>query len=100
MRKQILRDTLPDPVNLGDDENNLDAGADNEDSVARAFGYVVVERFGLAITDDQANCVGSALLAATSGDSSIVDLTYWDMLQKIFDSCDVKIDVASALENE
>ena len=92
--------TLPDPVNLGDDENNLDAGADNEDSVARAFGYVVVERFGLAITDDQANCVGSALLAATSGDSSIVDLTYWDMLQKIFDSCDVKIDVASALENE
>ena len=84
--------TLPVPVNLG--------GADNEDSVARAFGYVVVERFGLAITDDQANCVGSALLAATSGDSSIVDLTYWDMLQKIFDSCDVKIDVASALENE
>ena len=92
--------TLPDPVIVGDDETNLDASADNEDSVARAFGYVVVERFGVAITDDQANCVGGALLGATSGDSSIVDLTYWEMLQKIFDTCEVKIDVKTALENE
>ena len=92
--------TLPDPVIPSDDEKNLDVSADNEDSVARAFGYVVVERFGLAITDDQANCVGSALLAATSGDSSIIDMTYWDMLQQIFNSCDVKIDVTTALEDE
>lgn len=92
--------TLPDPVIPSDDEKNLDVSADNEDSVARAFGYVVVERFGLAITDDQANCVGSALLAATSGDSSIIDMTYWDMLQEIFNSCDVKIDVTTALEDE
>ena len=92
--------TLPDPVIIGDDETNLDAGADNEESVARAFGYVVVERFGVAITDDQASCVGDALLGATSGDSSTVDLTYWEMLQEIFDTCEVKIDVKTALENE
>ena len=92
--------TLPDPVIIGDDETNLDAGADNEKSVARAFGYVVVERFGLAITDDQASCVGDALLGATSGDSSTVDLTYWEMLQKIFYACEVNIDVKTALENE
>jgi hypothetical protein len=92
--------TLPDPVIIGDDETNLDAGADNEKSVARAFGYVVVERFGLAITDDQASCVGDALLGATSGDSSKVDLTYWEMLQKIFYACEVNIDVKTALENE
>ncbi|MFM8503665.1 MAG: hypothetical protein ACKOBB_01305, partial [Acidimicrobiaceae bacterium] len=92
--------TLPDPVIIGDDETNLDAGADNEESVARAFGYVVVERFGVAITDDQASCVGDALLGATSADSSTVDLTYWEMLQEIFDTCEVKIDVKTALENE
>lgn len=92
--------TLPDPIIVGDSETNLDASADNEESVARAFGYVVVERFGLAITDDQASCVGTALLGATSGDSSIVDLTYWQLLQEIFDSCKVKIDVKTALENE
>lgn len=92
--------TLPDPVIVGDDETNLDATADNQDSVARAFGYVVVERFGVAITDDQASCVGSALLGATSGDSSVVDLTYWEMLQEIFNNCEIKIDVKSALEDE
>jgi hypothetical protein len=92
--------TLPDPVIVGDDETNLDATADNEDSVARAFGYVVVERFGVAITDDQASCVGSALLGATSGDSSVVDLTYWEMLQEIFNNCEINIDVKSALEDE
>lgn len=92
--------TLPDPLILDDAETNVGATADNEDSVARAFGYVVVERFGVAITDDQASCVGDALLGATSGDSSIVDLTYWEMLQEIFNVCEVKIDVKSALENE
>jgi hypothetical protein len=92
--------TLPDPVIVGDDETNLDATADNEDSVARAFGYVVVERFGVAITDEQASCVGNALLGATSGDSSVVDLTYWEMLQEIFNNCEINIDVKSALEDE
>jgi hypothetical protein len=92
--------TLPDPVIIGEDETNLDASADNEESVARAFGYVVVERFGVAITDKQASCVGDALLGATGGNSSIVDLTYWEMLQEIFNICDVKVDVKVALENE
>jgi hypothetical protein len=92
--------TLPDPVILGDDEANLDASADNEDSVKRAFGYVVVERFGVAITDEQASCVGTALLATTSANAAIVDLTYWQMLQEIFVTCEVNIDVAAALENE
>ncbi|MFM8852108.1 MAG: hypothetical protein ACKOGL_02780, partial [Acidimicrobiaceae bacterium] len=92
--------TLPDPVIIGDDETNLDASADNQDSVTRAFGYVVVERFGVAITDNQASCVGDALLGATSADSSTVDLTYWEMLQEIFNTCEVKVDVKTALDNE
>ncbi|MFM8521581.1 MAG: hypothetical protein ACKOBK_05670 [Acidimicrobiaceae bacterium] len=92
--------TLPDPVIIGDDETNLDASADNQDSVTRAFGYVVVERFGVAITDNQASCVGDSLLGATSADSSTVDLTYWEMLQEIFNTCEVKVDVKTALDNE
>ena len=92
--------TLPDPVIQEDDSPEPSASFDNDETIARAFGYVVVERFGVAITDAQANCVGLALLAATSSDASIVDLTYWQMLQSIFDSCEVRIDVAKALENE
>lgn len=93
-------ETLPDPIIQDELNAEKPATFDNEDSVSKAFGYVVVERFGLAITDDQAECVGSSLLAATSDDAEIVDKTYWQMLQTIFDTCAVKIDVASALENE
>lgn len=90
--------TLPDPL-IQDDQTELPpVGYDDENSVVRAFGYVVVERFGLAITDDQAVCVGQSLLEANASDSKIVDQTYWELLQSIFDSCEVNVDVAKALE--
>ena len=92
--------TLPSPVIQEDDAPEPPASFDNEETIARAFGYVVVERFGVAITDDQANCVGTELLASTSSDASAIDLTYWQMLQSIFNLCDVQIDVTKALENE
>ena len=92
--------TLPDPI-IQDEASELPpVGYDNDESVARAFGFVVVERFGIAITNEQADCVGAALLAANSNDSKLVDETYWQMLQLIFNSCEVKIDVAKALEDE
>ncbi len=92
--------TLPDPVVKDDLLTEPPASFDNDETIPRAFGYVVVERFGVAITDEQADCVGTYLLAATASDASVVDLTYWQMLQTIFNSCRVQIDVAKALENE
>lgn len=92
--------TLPDPAIQQDDAPEPSASFDNDETIPRAFGYVVVERFGVAITDEQANCVGTALLAAASNDATVVDITYWQMLQTIFVSCGVQIDVAKALENE
>ena len=92
--------TLPDPAIQDDNAPDLPASFDNDETIPRAFGYVVVERFGVAITDEQANCVGTALLAAASNDATVVDMTYWQMLQAIFNSCKVQIDVAKALENE
>lgn len=92
--------TLPDPAIQEDDVPEPPASFDNDETIPRAFGYVVVERFGVAITDEQADCVGTSLLAATASDASVVDLTYWQMLQTIFNSCRVQIDVAKALENE
>jgi hypothetical protein len=40
------------------------------------------------------------LLVANSGDSQVVDQTYWQLLQEIFNSCDVKIDVAKSLNDK
>jgi hypothetical protein len=92
--------TLPDPVIQDEQSPDVAVGYDNDESVAQAFGYVVVERFGVAITSEQATCVGAALLVANSGDSQIVDQTYWQLLQEIFNSCDVKIDVAKSLNDK
>lgn len=92
--------TLPDPIIQDETIELPPVGYDNDESVVRAFGFVVVERFGVAITNEQAACVGVALIAINSNDSKVVDETYWQMLQLIFDSCDVKIDVAKALEDE
>ena len=92
--------TLPDPIIQDETVELPPVGYDNDESVVRAFGFVVVERFGVAITNEQASCVGIALIAANSNGSKNLDETYWQMLQLIFDSCDVKIDVAKSLEDE
>ncbi len=92
--------TLPDPIIQDETIELPPVGYDNDESVARAFGFVIVERFGVAITNEQAECVGVALIAANSNDSKVIDETYWQVLQLIFNSCDVKIDVAKALEDE
>ena len=92
--------TLPDPIIQDETIELPPVGYDNDESVARAFGFVIVERFGVAITNEQAECVGVALIAANSNDSKVIDETYWQVLQLIFNSCDVKVDVAKALEDE
>lgn len=92
--------TLPDPVIQDEQSPEVPVGYDNDESLAQAFGYVVVERFGVAITTEQATCVGTALLVANSGDSQTVDEKYWLLLQEIFNSCDVKIDVAKSIEEK
>lgn len=92
--------TLPDPVIQDEQSPEVPVGYDNDESVAQAFGYVVVERFGVAITTEQATCVGTALLVANSGDSQTVDEKYWLLLQDIFNSCDVTIDVAKSIDDK
>lgn len=92
--------TLPDPVIQDQDSKEPLDDPDSEGSIARALGFVVVERFGVAITDQQAICVGDSLLAATSLDSLVVDETYWQLLQTIFETCEVKIDVAKFLKED
>ena len=91
--------TLPDPV-IQDDSKELPAvGFDNDVSVLKAFGYVVAERFDVAITETQAICVGQSLVDNAVYDDSKLDNTYYDLLQIIFDECLVNIDINKFLES-
>lgn len=90
--------TLPDPIIQDETKELPNSGFDNDASMLRAFGFVVAERFGVAITDQQAACVGTVLVDLATSSNDQVDATYWEILQKIFDQCLVKIDVAASLE--
>ena len=91
--------TLPDPV-IQDDSQELPAvGFDNDASVLQAFGYVVAERFDIAITGTQATCVGNSLVDNAIYDDSKLDNTYYELLQIIFDKCLVNVDINKFLES-
>ncbi|MCX6536435.1 MAG: hypothetical protein NT119_07780 [Actinobacteria bacterium] len=90
--------TLPDPVVQDETKEPPDVGSDNEQSVVASFGFLVVERFNVAITNEQALCIGSALISKDVTNNSQLDANYWNMLQLTFDECLVSINVAEFLK--
>ncbi|MEI8022623.1 MAG: hypothetical protein WCH63_00375 [Actinomycetota bacterium] len=90
--------TLPDPVVQDETKELPDVGSDNEQSVVASFGFLVVERFNVAITNEQALCIGSALISKDVTNNSQLDANYWSMLQITFDECLVSINVAEFLK--
>lgn len=90
--------TLPDPVVQDETKELPDVGSDNEQSVVASFGFLVVERFNVATTNEQALCIGSALISKDVTNNSQLDANYWNMLQLTFDECLVSINVAEFLK--
>lgn len=89
--------TLPDPV-LQDETKELpDVSFDNDQSVVASFGFLVTERFGVAITNEQALCIGASLMNKNVTNNSQLDKNYWNLLQLAFDECLVAINVAEFL---
>lgn len=58
---------------------------------------LVVERFGVAITNEQAICIGTSLIAKNITNSAQLDANYWNLLQIAFDECLISINVADFL---
>lgn len=90
--------TLPDPVIHDETKELPDASSDNEQSVIASFGFLVVERFGVAITNEQALCIGSSLIGKNIINNSQFDTNYWNMVQQTFDECLVSINVEEFLQ--
>ncbi len=90
--------TLPDPLVQDETQELPDVSSDNAQSVATSFGFLVVERFGVAITNEQAFCIGTALISKNLINNSQLDASYWNMVQQTFDECLVSINVAEFLQ--
>ncbi len=89
--------TLPDPVIQDETRELPDVSQDNDQSVASSFGFLVVERFGVAITNEQALCIGTSLIAKNVTNSPQFDANYWNILQIAFDECLININVEEFL---
>ncbi len=90
--------TLPDPVIQDETKELPDVSQDNNQSVVSSFGFLVVERFGVAITNEQALCIGEGLFSKNITNSPQLDANYWNLLQTVFDECLVSINVAEYLQ--
>ena len=89
--------TLPDAA-PGDEQLRTDEGDSEDDALREALGFVLAERFGLAVTPDQAACLGGELLArSATPDADDTDAQYLVVLQETFDACRVSVDVAEVL---
>ncbi len=87
--------TLPAAV-PGDEPLRSDEGLSEDAATLEALGFVLAERYSLAVTAPQAGCLGAELLArSVAPDADDSDADYLAAVQATFDACEVTVDVAS-----
>lgn len=87
--------TLPNPVLSDDNAPDPTTGFDNDDSVNASFGYYVAQQYSLAITTEQALCIGRAMTASASSDLSQSDNGYAQLVNDSLKLCGVDAVVAN-----
>lgn len=88
--------TLPNPVVASDNAPDPTTGFDNEDSIASSFGYYVAEQYNLAITNEQAICVGRVLTEQALLDPQKTDDAYEQLISTTLISCGVIAEISGS----
>lgn len=81
--------TLSDPDVVSDDVPEPSTGFDDDDTIASSYGYFVAEQNNLAITKQEALCIGRILLEEALLDLQKVDETYTQLVAATFIRCGV-----------
>lgn len=88
--------TLPNPVVGTDNAPEPTTGYDNEDSIASSYGYFVAEQFDLALTNDQAICVGRILNENALVDLQGTDSAYTQFISAALKECGVDANISGS----
>lgn len=88
--------TLPNPVVASDNAPEPTTGFDNEDSIASSFGYYVAEQYNLAITNEQAICIGQVLTEQALLDPPKTDDAYTQLISTTLISCGVVTEISGS----
>jgi len=87
--------TLPNPVLGTDNAPEPATGFDNDDSVNAAYGYYVAQQYGLAITSEEALCLGRTMTTSALKDLSQSETAYAQLVNDSLKQCGVDAVVAN-----
>lgn len=79
--------TLPAPAPVVEPQDEGDQIFDSEDSRLRSFGYLIAGSLGMAITSDQALCVGRWVGESFDELGADSDRTYQEAVQNAMQAC-------------
>ena len=88
--------TLPNPDIPEDNAPDPMTGFDNEVTIASSYGYYVAEQYDLAVTNDQAICIGQALTEQAQLDLRSVDNAYIEFVSAILSKCGVEANISGS----
>lgn len=71
-------------------QEELNTGFDNEETAIRSYGYFFAEQRGIAITPEQALCLGTDMMNLAVG-MVIQDENFDDALLQAFSRCDIDV---------
>lgn len=88
--------TLPNPFIQDENAPDPTTGFDNDDSIASSYGYFVAEQYNLAITNDQAICVGKLFAEQAIVDPQAADDAYTEFVSATLAACGVEANISGS----
>ena len=70
---------------------DINYGFDNETTAIRSFAYFIAMQRGVSITEAQADCLGSRMIAVTESNPTLSDEKYESALSATFNECGIAI---------
>lgn len=74
-----------------DPQPDLNYGFDNEETAIKSYAYFIAEQRGLAITPDQATCIGTRMMNVAQSNPTLSDALYEATLAASFNECGIAI---------
>ena len=74
-----------------DPQPDINHGFDNEETAIKSYAYLIAEQRGLAITPEQALCLGARMINAAENNPALSDEVYEATLTAAFSECGIAV---------
>ena len=88
--------TLPNPAIADENAPDPTTGFDNDDSITSSYGYFVAEQYNLAVTNEQAICIGQQFIEQAIVDPRAADDAYTEFVATTLNTCGVEANISGS----